>query len=161
MKKNDNFEVREYDPNVDYDMVAEWWGKLPEGGWEPPPKNLLENGFIIDNYCAAFLHIMRTTSGLPNFGYLHPIISNAESNIMKRDRALDFLLKSVTEHAENSDCNFIYTTCSTPALIKRLNKRHNMFIAEDNITSLILPLGCQDNISYDSLSDPSLFPESE
>ena len=122
---------------------------------------MIENGFIIDNYCAAFFHIMRTTSGLPNFGYLHPIISNAESNIMKRDRALDFLLKSVTEHAENSDCNFIYTTCSTPALIKRLNKRHNMFIAEDNITSLILPLGCQDNISYDSLSDPSLFPESE
>lgn len=165
MNENDNFKVRDYAPDKDYDTLTNWFSKLDDGkGWIAPDKNWLENGLIIDGYCAAFLHLAKTGKGKNNFGYLWPIVSNIESNVMKRDRALDLLLKNITKYAENKNCNFLYTTISTPSLIKRLNTRHNMLIAETNMTSLVLPLGSQDNISLECMVNDEYiehFPESK
>jgi len=160
--ENDNFIVKDYNSKQHYVMVKSWFDKLENGGWKPPNKEWLENGLIIEDYGAVFLHLAKTGNGKNNFGYLWPVIANVDSNIMKRDRALDILIKGIIEVATKAKCNFMYTTISNNSLIKRLNKRHNMLIAEDNMTSLILPIGLQENISLECMVDDKYadkFPE--
>ena len=139
LKKKTNFNLRSYNKD-DYDTLVEWWKILD---WDPIPKEFLNNGLIIDGYCAGFLNIDNKMS------YMFPLISNKNSNVMQRDRALDLLIKGIKKQAIKKGCSFVFTTSSNNSLIKRLLKRHNMLIAEDKITSLICPLDNYDEKTYD------------
>ena len=74
LKKKTNFNLRSYN-NDDYDTLVEWWEIL---GWDPIPVGFLNNGLIIDGYCAAFLNIDNKMS------YMFPIISNMNSNALAK-----------------------------------------------------------------------------
>lgn len=162
--ENENFEVKDYNSKQHYVMVKSWFDKLENDGWKPPNKEWLENGLIIENYCAVWLQLcpLWNNKNKNHIGFMWPVISDVDSNKDKKDKAIDILLQSVIEKAKEYKCNFVYAITSNNSLVKRLNKRHNMLIAENKMTSLILPIGSQEDISLECMVDDKYadkFPE--
>jgi hypothetical protein len=142
---------REYNPEEDYQQLEEWWSAI---GWEPFPSKYLAKGLIVDGICAGFINL-GTTSPM---GYIWPVVSNPNSNLRERDRALDDMIQGLIDMGKESGCDFIYATTSAPALAKRYQKRHGMYMADDEIVGLLLPLDA-DGESFDSVIQDKYLPE--
>ena len=150
-KEKTKTSLRKYNKE-DYDQVADWWKKT---GWEPFPSKYLAEGLIVDGICAGFINLGSTSP----MGYIWPVISNPESNLRERDRALDEMIQGLIQMGRDAGCDFIYATTSASALQKRYIKRHGMYLADDKIVGLLLPLDGAEGESFDSVIDDKYLPD--
>lgn len=136
----------------DYGQISSWWKKI---GWDPLPSKYLNDGVVVDDTCAGFINVGTNTP----MAFLWPIISNPESGMKHRDKALDEVISGLVEIAEERGCHFIYAVTSESALTKRFTKRHNMKTTNEGVMGLILPLEGSVGESFDIAVDDKYLPE--
>lgn len=136
----------------DYEQVANWWKKT---GWDPLPSKYLNDGVVVDDVCAGFINIGTNTP----MAFLWPIISNPNSGMKQRDKALDEVISGLVEIAEENGCHFIYAVTSESSLTKRYTKRHNMKLTNEGVMGLILPLQGSRGESFDIAVDDKYLPD--
>lgn len=101
---------------LDYKTLCKWWISW---GWIPPNKDFLPDcGMIVSEghtyICAAYLYATNS-----KVAWCEWVISNKEYNNKKnRKIALNLLLQTLTNIAQNSGFKYVYTILKHEGLIK-------------------------------------------
>lgn len=120
---------RELNKSKDYGTVSQWW-KARE--WPIIPLEYLPNhGLIIDNYCAGFVY--NTDSAI---AWIEFIVSNPNSDKVKRSQAMDILIDSLIGKARILGAKCVFTSSNNEKLIKRFVSQ-GYSIADRNVTHLM------------------------
>lgn len=112
------FEIRTLKEEDYKDLLVGWW---KDWGWQPPKQNFLPmngtGGFLISDkgtpICAGFIY--NTNSSV---AWIDWIISN--KNYRKkpeRKEALQLLINTLTNVAENMSCKYMYALIKHPGLM--------------------------------------------
>lgn len=100
----------------DYELLCEWWRAW---GWKPPNKEFLPDcGMMVSDgdipICAAYLYATNS-----KVAWCEWVISNKEyKNKKNRKFALNLLLQTLTNIAQNSGFRYVYTILKHEGLIK-------------------------------------------
>lgn len=114
--------------DTDYAEVCSWWEKHE---WPKFPLSLLpKTGFIVRGVAAGFMY--DTDSGV---GILEWVVSNPDSDKIKRNEALDLVVKSLLEEGKRMGKTFMFTSSNNKNLIERF-VRHGFNLAEQDVTHM-------------------------
>lgn len=120
--------IREF-KKTDYETIKGWWRTHK---WVPIPLDFLpKTGLIVDDYCSGFLY--KTDSKI---AILEFIISNPNTDKIKRADALDLLIDGLCVEAKNSGYDAIFSYLVHPNLIERY-KKHNFIITDTDVTNFM------------------------
>lgn len=125
--------VRLFDVRGDYQDACEWWR---EHGWTPcPADHLSPTGLIVfdqcHKYCAGWLYV--TSSGFAWFEFL---VSNPQSPIKKRKRALELIVEHVLEVARGCGVKTVFTSLKNKNL-EKLYQQKGFVVTDRGVTHLI------------------------
>ena len=124
---------RLYDEKKDYEEIREWWKKHK---WAPIPKDHLPGtGIIIyddeGKYCAAWLYITNS-----KFGLFEWLVTNKDTSLRKRIRAIDMTVKEITKMAKQVGVGTLFSSIHNGALEKFLTK-YGYKVTDKNMTNLL------------------------
>lgn len=140
MNKDANIHVRFYEFERDYPEMCEWWRKRP--GWEhgAASKSLPKTGFVAFDaatgvkYGAVFLIL-----GESGWGYLEFLVTNPESPMRQRPKAVELLVQHGIAFAREAGLTQVFTSLRSKSLIRAYAK-HGFVEAETSMTNMICPV---------------------
>jgi hypothetical protein len=103
--------------NDDYPIIFEWFEK--RGMRTPPFNEFPRSGFIVDMHAAGFL--IETDTSMAMFDFF---ISNPESPRALRDKALDQIVKGLSDLAKRRKYKYILCSSQVAAIERRAIKNH-------------------------------------
>lgn len=126
---------RRWQLNQDYPTLQQWF---KEHKWESPiPKDVLpELGIIIDDICAAGLHVDKTSS----MAYMYGIFSNPNTSKIKLFKAMIDCIEGIKELGKELNLKYIYTITGENSLHKLYENHLHLTKLENTIKSYIIDL---------------------
>lgn len=121
--------------NKDYPVLKKWF---KDHNWESPiPKEVLPKlGIIIDDICAAGLHIDKSSK----MGLMYGIFSNPNTSKIVLFKAMKECVEGIKELAKQKKLTYIYTITGEKALHKLYEKHLCLTKRENTINSYIIDL---------------------
>lgn len=139
MTSKKTLQVRFYVFEQDYPDLCEWWRKRP--GWEhgAASKSLPKTGFVVYDsdgvkYGAAFLIL-----GESGWGYLEFLVTNPESPLRLRPKAVELLIHHGIGFAREAGLTQVFTSLGSKSLVRAF-ERGGFVRAESNMTNMICPV---------------------
>ena len=122
----------------DYDTLVTWW---KDWKWEAPPRDFLpENGtggFMVSSddsdICAGFIYLTNS-----KIAWIEFIISNRQYKEEDRNKAIQFLIDSLSAVAEESGAKYGYAILKNKSLMKYYEEANFRVTSDKNIEMITI-----------------------